>query len=135
MQLRLSNIKAFPAIAISIILAVTLLLFGIYVIIPADLLGLPVTTAYPNLIVRSIFGIFMSAPAIPILYCNIRYDLKTLVTEKMHKLRPYMFWMGVTWIYLCILRILIAGLLPPIFLVYLALAAISFVVWLSNRYI
>lgn len=135
MQLRLSNIKAFPAIAVSIILAITLLLFGVYVIIPSEWLGLAVTNAYPNLIARSIFGIFMSAPAVPILYCNIRYDLKTLVTEKMQKLRPYMFWMGVTWIYVCILRILIAGFFPPIFLVYLALAAISFVVWLSNRYI
>lgn len=135
MQLKLSNVKAFPAIAVSIILALTLLLFGVYIIIPSQWLGLAVGSVYPNWITRSIFGIFMAAPAIPILYCNIRYDLKTLVKEKMHKLRPYMFWMGVTWVYLCILRILIAGFFPPIFLVYLALAAISFVVWLSNKYI
>lgn len=135
MQLKLSNIKAFPAIAVSIILALTLLFFGVYVMLPVDLLGLPISAAYPNLIVRSIAGMFMAYPAIPIIYCNIKYDLKTLVSEKMQKLRPYMFWMGVTYGYMCILRILIMGFLPPLFLLYLALAAISFVVWLSNKYI
>jgi hypothetical protein len=134
MQLKLSNIKAFPAVAVSVVLAVTLCLFGIYVIIPSDWLGLAVGTAYPNLTVRSIFGLFMAYPALPILYCNIRYDLKTLVTEKMYKLRPYLFWMGVTYIYMCALRILIVGFLPPIFLLYLALAIISFIIWLSNKY-
>lgn len=135
MQLRLSNIKAFPAIAISIILALTLLLFGIYVIIPSDWLGLAIGTAYPNVIVRSVFGIFMAAPAIAILYYNVRYDIRTLVKYKVDKIRPYVFWMGVTYVYMCILRILIVGLFPPLFLLYLSLAAISFVVWLSNRYI
>lgn len=134
MQIRLSNIKAFPAIAVSIILALTLLVFGVYVIIPSSLLGLAATSAYPNIAVRSLFGIFMAYPAIPILYCNFRYDLKTLIKDKMPKLRPYMFWMGVTYTYICILRVLIAGFFPPIFLLYLALAAISFVVWLSNKY-
>jgi uncharacterized membrane protein YfcA len=135
MQVRLDNIKAFPAIAVSVILAFTLLLFGIYVMIPTDLLGLAISKAYPNIFVRSIFGIFMAFPAIPILYCNIKYDIKTLVKDKMPKLRPYIFWMGVTYGYMCALRILIAGVFPPIFLLYLTLSAISFVVWLSNRYL
>lgn len=135
MQLRLSNIKAFPAIAIIVILALTLCLLGIYVIIPPELLGVAGNTTYPSIIVRSIFGMFMAYPAVVILYANVRYNLKTLIKERMPKLRPYIFWMGVTYAYLTILRILIAGLFPPIFLAYMALAIISFIVWLSNRYI
>jgi hypothetical protein len=134
-RLKLSNIKSFPAVAISIVLAFTLCLFGIYVIIPSDWLGIPVTTAYPNLTVRSIFGIFMSYPGLRILYAHIRYDLKSLVKEEMQKLRPYIFWMGVTYTYMCALRILIVGIFPPIFLLYLALAVITFIVWFSNRYV
>ena len=135
MQLKLSNIKAFPALAVSIILALTLLLFGVYVIIPADWLSLPISKAYPNILVRSIAGVFMAFPAIMILYYNIRYDLKTLLTKKVDKLRPYIYWMGVTYGYMSILRILIAGVFPPIFLLYLTLAVITFVIWLSNKYV
>ncbi len=131
----MSNIKAFPTVAISLILALTLCLFGVYVIIPSDWLGLAVTSAYPSILVRSIFGVLMALPAVPIIYCNVRYDLKTLVKTKLKKIRPYVFWMAVTYFYLTALRILIAGLFPPIWLVYLALGLISIVIWLANKYI
>lgn len=134
MRLNLSNIKAFPTVAISLLLALTLCFFGIYVIIPTDWLGLPTTTVYPNLIVRSIFGIFMALPAIPIIYCNIKYSLKTLVKTKLKKIRPYVFWMAVTYFYLTTLRILIVGLFPPIWLLYLTLGLISMIIWFANKY-
>jgi hypothetical protein len=135
MHIKIGNIKAFPTVAISIILALVLVLFGIYVMIPADWLGVSVTaSAYPNLIIRSVFGIITAAPAMPILYCNVRYDMKTLVETKLPKLRPYIFWMAVTYFYLTALRILYAGFFPPIWLVYLALGLISTTIWLTNRY-
>lgn len=134
MQLRLSDIRAFPVVAITLVLAVVLLLFGVYLIIPSNWLGLALSTAYPDVIGRSIFGLLTSAPAVPIIYCNIKYDLKTLIKDKYKKLRPYVFWMGVTWLYLCVLRIVVAGWFPPIFLIYLALALVSFIIWFSNKY-
>jgi hypothetical protein len=134
MQIRFSNVKAFPTVAISILLALGLLIFGIYVIIPPTWLGLSIKTAYPNIIIRTIFGTLMASPAIPILYCNIKYDLKTLVTYKLKRLRPFVFWMGVTYLYLCVLRIMIAGVFPPIWLLYLVLGIISLVIWLANKY-
>jgi hypothetical protein len=133
MHIKLSNVKAFPTVAISIVLALVLALLGVYAFIPADWLGIAVTV-YPNFLIRSIFGIITAFPAIPILYSNIRYDLKTLVEQKMPKLRPYMFWMSVTYFYLTALRILYAGPFPPIWLLYLALGIISTIIWLTNRY-
>lgn len=134
MQVKFSNIKTFPTVAISILLALTLLAFGIYVIIPPDWLGLTLTTPYPNIVIRSAFGALMSAPAIPILYCNIKYDLKTLVTTKLKKLSPYMFWMGVTYIYLCALRITVAGVFPPLWILHAVAALITLIIWMANKY-
>lgn len=133
MRLSLSNIKAFPIVAISIVLALTLLLFGVYVCIPADWLGIT-TSAYPNAIVRSIFGFITAFPALPVLYYNIRYNLVTLVKKKWKRVRPYIFWMAVTYFYLCTLRILYLGLFPPLWLLYLALGFVSTIIWFSNRY-
>jgi hypothetical protein len=131
MHLKLYNVKTQPAIAITVILALILLTFGIYVIIPPAWLGLVANAAYADQLVRSVFGIFMCVPAIPILYKNIKYDLRTYVTKKAHTDRPFLFWMGVTYFYLCALRIIAVGIFPPVWIAYIALGLISMVLWLA----
>jgi hypothetical protein len=134
MQLRLSDVRAFPLVAITVLMAIVLCLFGIYVIIPPTWWGLDLKTSYPSIIGRSIFGVLTAYPAIMILYYNVRYSLHDLIKNKYKRIRPYIFWMGVVWSYITILRIIGSGWLPPVFLIYLAMAVISFIIWFSNKY-
>ncbi len=121
-----------PLVAISLILSVVLILFGIYVIIPGDWLGIIVTSVYPNQLIRSGFGLLMMAPAIPIIYWNIKYDLKTYLDRKHKQKRPFLFWMGVTYFYLTALRIIVIGVFPPLWLLYLALGLIAMILWMER---
>lgn len=131
-KLKASNIRMSPLTAISLVLSIVLILFGIYVIIPADWLGIVVTSVYPSQLVRSLFGGLMMAPAIPILYWNIKYDLNTYLDKKHKQKRPYLFWMGVTYFYLAALRIAVIGLFPPIALLYIALGLITMILWMER---
>jgi len=118
----------YPMELIEILLAIFLLLFGLYVMIPQELLS--AASVYQHNLVKFIFGALMSAPAISLLYHRISVDMESYIYIKQKKRRKALFWISVTWFYLTALRILIQPLLPPIFLTLLGLSLISFICYI-----
>lgn len=130
LQVKMANVRQYPTIAISIVGALTLSILAIYSMIPADWLA--AEGAFPHQWVRSLFGIIMMLPAIPILYWNIKDDLSTYLLKEGRTRKP-LFWMGVSFFYLAAYRALWAGLFPPLWLLYLAEGLIIMIVWMGVK--
>lgn len=114
-----------PMETIEMLLAIFLFLFGLYVMVPQEFL--PVVSVYQNPIVKFIFGALMAAPAVAILHYRLSGDMESYVYIKQNKRRKALFWISVTWFYMAMLRMLVAPLLPPLFLTFLGLSLVSFV--------
>lgn len=117
-----------PMELIEILLAVFLLLFGLYVMVPQEFLS--AASVYEHNIIKFIFGALMSAPAISLLYHRFSGDMESYIYIKQKKRRKALFWISVTWFYLTMLRMLVQPLLPPIFLALLGLSLISFICYI-----
>lgn len=127
------SIKDHPTVAITIVAAIILVLFGIYSMIPAAIFGgAAVASAYPLEWLRALLGLFIMAPAIPIIYWNMKDKLDDYLI-KQHRTRKYIFWMGVTYFYLTIFRILWAGFFPPIWLIYLGFGVVMMIIWMGVK--
>ena len=118
-------IGRYPMEIVEILLAIFLLLFGLYVMIPQEFL--PGTSVYQNDLVKIIFGGLMSSPAVYLLNQRISVDMESYIYIKQKKRRKALFWIFITWFHITILRMLVQPLLPPLFLAFLALSLISFV--------
>lgn len=118
----------YPMEMIEILLAIFLLLFGLYVMIPQEFLS--TTSVYQNNIVKMIFGGFLAAPAVALLSRRISGDMESYIYIKQKKRRKALFWISITWLYMTILRILVQPILPPIFLAFLGLSLISFICYI-----
>lgn len=114
-----------PMETIEMLLAIFLLLFGLYVMVPQEFL--PVASIYQNPVVKLIFGMLMAAPAASLLYYRFSDDMESYIYIKQNKRRKALFWMSITWFYMTMLRVLVSPLLPPLFLAFLGLSLISFV--------
>ncbi len=121
-------IGKYPMELIEILLAIFLLLFGLYVMVPQEFL--PSASVYQNNAVKLAFGALMSAPAISLLYHRFSVDTESYIYIKQKKRRKALFWISVTWFYLTMLRMLVQPLLPPIFLALLGLSLISFICYI-----
>lgn len=110
------------------LLAVFLLLFGLYVMIPQEFLS--TASVYQNNIAKFIFGGLMAAPAVSLLYHRFSVDMESYIYIKQKKRRKALFWISITWLYMTILRMLVQPLLPPIFLAFLGLSLVSFVCYI-----
>lgn len=132
-QVRLDDIRTWPTVAISIVLSMVLILFGIYIMIPAEWLSVVVTSVYPSQLVRMFFGLLLMAPGLMVMYLNIKYDLRVYIKEKRTKSTVALFWMGISFLYLCALRIIVIGVFPPIWLLYLALGLITMILWMEGK--
>lgn len=117
-----------PLELIEILLAVFLLLFGLYVMIPQELLS--TASVYGHNLIKFIFGALMSAPAVFLLYHRISVDMDSYIYIKQKKRRKALFWISVTWFYMTMLRMLVQPLLPPIFLALLGLSLVSFICYI-----
>lgn len=119
--MKLYNVIRNPIKAILAITACVLLIFGIYVIIPwtaePDASG-----SYPNVIVRSLFGVLMCWPAMTVIY-RLQHNIL--------KARRSVFWMGVTYLYLSMLNGLVRGWLPPMWILLFAFGVISMLLWVT----
>lgn len=118
----------YPMEIIEILLAIFLFLFGLYVMIPQELLS--TTSVYQHDIAKLIFGGLMSTPAVSLLYHRVSGDMESYIYLKQKKRRKSLFWISVTWFYITILRMLVQPLLPPIFLAFLGLSFISFICYI-----
>jgi hypothetical protein len=125
----LNYIKTNPTIVITGILAALLIILGIYSIIPASIIG---AATFTTNAIRFIFGIFILIPALPVLYWIIR-DKREEYEMKQSRTRPYLFWMGVTFFYLTVFRLLAYGLFPPVGVLYLGCGLITMVIWLGVK--
>lgn len=114
-----------PMETIEMLLAIFLLLFGLYVMTPQELL--PTASVYKHDLVKLIFGAFMAAPAAALLYHRFSGDIESYIYIKQNKRRKALFWISVTWFYMTVLRILVSPLLPPLFLTFLGLSLVSLV--------
>lgn len=121
-------VARYPMEMIEILLAAFLFLFGLYVMIPQELLS--TTSVYQNNIIKMIFGGLMAAPAVSLLCRRIFGDMESYIYIKQKKRRKALFWISVTWFYMAILRILVQPILPPIFLAFLGLSFISFICYI-----
>jgi hypothetical protein len=117
-----------PMEMLEMLLAIFLFLFGLYVMIPQELLS--TASVYQHNIAKFIFGGLMAAPAIALLYHRFSVDMESYIYIKQKKRRKALFWISITWLYMTILRMLVQPLLPPIFLAFLGLSLISFVCYI-----
>lgn len=125
----LKYIKTNPTVPTTMFLALGLLVLGIYSLFPVEWFG--ATTATNNL-VRLIFGIFILMPTTPLLFWMIK-DSRFEYLDKQKRTRPYLFWMGVTYFYLTVFRILAYGFFPPVFILYLVCGLITMTIWLGVK--
>lgn len=117
-----------PMEIIEILLAIFLFLFGLYVMVPQELL--PTASVYKHNIAKFIFGVLMATPAVSLLYHRFSVDMESYIYIKQKKRRKALFWISITWLYMTILRMLVQPLLPPIFLAFLGLSLVSFVCYI-----
>lgn len=133
MQVKLSNIRGYPTVAITIVAAIILVVLGIYSMIPAAVFGgVAVGVAYPITWVRIVAGLLIMLPALPILYWNIKDDLSTYLLKE-NRTRKWLFWMGVTYFYLTMYRMLWAGLFPPLWVLYLGFGLVIMIIWMGVK--
>lgn len=117
-----------PMETIEMLLAFFLFLFGLYVMTPQEFLA--TASVYQNNIAKFIFGAFMAAPAISLLYQRFSGDMESYIYIKQKKRRKALFWISITWFYMTILRMLVQPLLPPIWLAFLAIALIAIICYI-----
>jgi len=125
----LNYMRSNPTVIITAFLAVGLVVLGLYSMIPVEWLG--ATTATNNTI-RLIFGTFILLPSAPILFWMIKYSRQEYL-EREKRTRPFLFWMGVTYFYLTVFRILAYGFFPPVAILYLICGLITMTIWLGVR--
>jgi len=125
----LSFIRKHPMEVIELISAIGLLLFGIYLIIPLELLG-TVSTSYQLSWLRSLFGILTALPAGRLIYLKLSSSTDEFIYYRQSNRRKALFWISFTWLYMSALRILSIAFLPPLFLLYLLLSLITIVCYI-----
>ena len=125
----LSFIRKHPMEVIELISAIGLLLFGIYLIIPPELLG-TVSTSYQLSWLRSLFGILTALPAGRLIYLKLSSSTDEFIYYRQSNRRKALFWISFTWLYMSALRILSIAFLPPLFLLYLLLSLITIVCYI-----
>jgi hypothetical protein len=119
------HISKHPMEMIEMLLAFFLLLFGLYVMVPQDVLG--IASVYQADIIKFIFGALLATPAALLLGYRFSTDLESYIYHKQKKRRKALLWISITWFYMTILRMLVQPLLPPLFLVFMAVTLISVV--------
>lgn len=124
----LKYIRTNPTVLITMVLALTLVVLGLYSIFPAEWFGASSAVINP---VRLIFGLFIMTPSLPVLFWMLKN--KKSYIEHQKKVKPFLFWMGVTYFYLTAFRILAYGLFPPVAILYLACGVITMSIWLGVR--
>lgn len=125
----LKYIKTNPTVPVTAFLAIGLLVLGLYSLFPVEWFG---ATAPTSNLVRFFFGVFILMPTTPLLYWMIK-DNRFDYLDKQKRTRPYLFWMGVTYFYLAMLRILAYGFFPPLFILYLVCGLITMTIWLGVK--
>lgn len=117
----------YPSETTEVILAIVLLAFGLYTMIPSEWLG--TTSVYGNTIGKIIFGSLILAPAIPILTLAIKHNALNYQLSVTTRYRS-LFFISVTYLYLAAIRVAFIGAIPIIWFSLIGLCMISVVAFL-----
>lgn len=120
------TLRMYPMQAIEVVLAVCLIIFGIYSAIPNEWLG--TTTIYPAYIGKLLGGLSMLIPGVALVVLRCRGTAKYLTMLKQRKF--LMMWLFIDYLYIGILRAWFVALFPPIFVLYIMLGVIAGICYL-----
>lgn len=119
-----------PMEAIEFIVAFVLLMFGIYVMIPSEFLGV-VNTTYGSDVVKFIFGLLISFAPARMVYWRLTGHVQDYKYIHHAKRRKMLLVVGGWWLYFMVLRIGLLGLLPPLWLTYFGFGLVTFICYVK----